>query len=208
MANGIPDLLNKISAITNPVALLGADASRILGFFAPPQWGIYRDGELAIEPDSIIAIDYKAESRITDYPQEAGAFQAYNKVATPQDVRVRMTKGGTDNDRTAFLTAIKDASDSLNLYDVMMPEFSYSNCNIFHVDFRRTAQNGVGLLTVDLWLLEIRTPTSETAFSNTKEPAGRSPFSLGSVLPQVPTVAQVSAVAKAKAKSIVKNIIN
>lgn len=183
MANGIPSLLGQVANVVNNANLVLADAANILGIFGPPQWGLFNDdGSLALAPDSIISVDFKRDWKVPNYPQEEGAFETYNKVTMPFDARVRMTKGGTDAQRSAFLDAVDVAADSLNLYDVVMPDVTYQNANIVNYSYQRSATNGVGLLTVDLWLLEIR-QTATATFSNTAAPSGADPVSNGSVQP-------------------------
>jgi hypothetical protein len=192
MATGIPSLLNRVASVTNPIALLVADAQLLLGLTSTPKWGIYLNGSPVIIPDSVVAFDYKNEWRIADYPQEAGAFASYNKVSTPFDVRVRLTKGGSEAERASFLNAIEAASKSLNLYDVVTPEKVYSSTNIEHYDYRRTNLNGVGLLTVDIWLLEIRV-SGTSQFVAAATPSGASPVAVGTVQATQATPAEQAA---------------
>jgi hypothetical protein len=116
-------------------------------------------------------------------------------VTMPFDARVRMTKGGTDAERSSFLDAVDAAADSLNLYGVVMPDVTYENANIVNYSYQRTSTNGVGLLTVDLWLLEIR-ETATAAFSNTAAPSGADPVSNGSVQPVDPSTTRAAALQK------------
>lgn len=174
MSFGIPPLLNKAGHALTAVGLLVADAKillRALGLQSP-QWGIFLNNKQVIKPDSVLAFEYKKEYRLADYPMEQGAFQTYNKVTTPYDVRVSMTKGGSEVERQAFLLTAERIAASLDLYDVLTPERKYSNANISHFDYRRTSTNGVTLLTVDFWLAEIRV-TVPAAFSNTKNPSSQ-----------------------------------
>jgi hypothetical protein len=191
MTFGLPPLLGKISKVSNPIALLVADAKLISGMFAEPKWGIYLDGKLALKPDSIVGLDFKIDWRIAEYPMEGGAFQSYNKVMTPFDIRIQMTKGGTDADRQAFLSEVEAAAASMILYDVLMPEWGYTSCSISHIDYRRTSAGGVGLLTVDLWLTKVRA-TATAKFSNTKSPNGADPVNGGNVQAQPASSAQAS----------------
>jgi hypothetical protein len=193
MANGIPSLFGQISSVVTDITLVSADAANILGMFAGPQWGIFNDdGSLALAPDSIISVDFKRDWKLPNYPQEEGSFESYNKVTMPFDARVRMTKGGSDAERSAFLDAVDAAADSLTLYQLVMPDVTYQNANIVNYGFQRTSTNGVGLLTVDLWLLEIRV-TAAAAFANTAAPSGADPVSDGSVQTQTPTSSQSQA---------------
>jgi hypothetical protein len=194
MANGIPPLLNQIASFSNPASLLVADAANLLGFFAGPQWGVFNlDGSIALQPDSILALDFKREWSIPNYPMEQGAFQTYNKIALPSDTNISMSKGGSNVARQAFLLQVSALAKSLSLVNVMMPEGTLiQNVNILRFDFRRTDTSGVGLLTVDVLLREIRA-TATAAFSNTQQPSGANPLNGGSVQPQTPTASQSAA---------------
>jgi hypothetical protein len=177
VANGIPALAS-INHVVAGVVLLAADVIGILNMLGPPQWGIYLNGAPALAPDSIISAEVKADWRLSDYPQEPNAFGTYNKVRTPIDSRVTMTKGGPGIGQ--FLLAVEAAAASLNLYDVVTPDRVYSSANITHYDYRRNNLNGVSLLSIDLWLEEVRV-TGTTASANTQAPSGASPVNGGNV---------------------------
>lgn len=187
MANGVPALLNQVANVTNKVQLLVADAQIVLSLFAGPKWGIGRNGFFSVISDSVLGVEFKRDWQVPNYPQEQGAFQSYNKVTMPFDARVSMSKGGTNADRAAFLSTIDSMADSTELYDVVMPELVLRNANIVHYDYRRTDTNGIGLLTVDIWLMEIRIAPSP-AFSNTAQASGNDPKQDGTVQPQSPTI--------------------
>jgi hypothetical protein len=189
MANGIPALLNQVGNVINNVQLVKADAQNILAMFAGPQWGIAVNGSFVLAPDSILSVEYKRDWTVPDYPQELGAFQSYNKVATPFDVRVQMTKGGTEAEKRAFLIELDQLAGSLTLVTVITPTIQYPNANITHYDLRRTATNGVGLLTVDVWIEEIRVAPNPS-FTQTAKPDGQDPQQTGQVQAQPATPAQ------------------
>lgn len=164
---GIPPLLNSINNAVDTGGLLVADAlilRTMLG--SDSQWGIMEKGVRAIRPDSFIAIEFKHEWRIADYPMEQGAFQSYNKVQTPFDIRVTLSKSGLESDISAFLQTLEDISNSLILYDIVTPQRTYLSASIHHYDYRRTAENGVQLIVANMWFLEVRN-TVRPAFSNT-----------------------------------------
>ena len=165
MAFGIPPLLNKVAGVVNTASLLAADVGSFLGMFGAPQWGIFKDGTPVILADSVIEVDFKKEWRIADYPVEQGAFQSYNKVETPFDAKVKLSKGGKEADRQEFLDTIDDIAGTLDLYDVVTPEKTYIGANISHYDYRRQALNGVGIIVVELFLVEVRA-TATATFAN------------------------------------------
>lgn len=195
---GIPPLLNKISQLETKVVLLAADAVRIKNLFGgrPPQWGIYKDGQAAVIADSVKSLDVKYDWNIADYPMEKGSFQTYNKVRRPKEVQITLVKGGTDAARLKFLQQIASIASSLDMFDVYMPEAIIPNVNVQHYDYKRTSTNGVGLLAVDIWLIEVLVSTSP-AFTNTAEYSGISPMQAGTVQGVPPTPAQQEAAARA-----------
>ena len=189
MANGIP-FLGAVGQIESTVALLVADVEGVLNLFGAPQWGLFLNGAQIVIPDSIFAVEFKSDWRISDYPQEAGSFQSYNKVRAPYDAKVTMTQGGPNLGN--FLLAIEAAAASLDLYDLVTPDRSYPSANIEHFDYKRTAQNGASLLTVDVWLKEVRV-TATTGFSNTANPDDADPSNTGAVQGTPPTSDQAAA---------------
>lgn len=157
---GVPALLRTVGA---PV-LASANAVLInagLGQFAlglsKPVWGVFdASGNPVAVSDSVVDLDFKADSRISNYPQEAGAFASYNKVQTPNEARVQLACGGTVAARTAFLNAIDAAKQSTNLYSIVTPEATYLSMNIVAYDYRRESRNGANLLLVSLHIEEVR----------------------------------------------------
>lgn len=202
MANGIPSLLGKIANVTNTVSLVVADAEIILGMFAPPKWGLFNtDGSIALQPDSIVSLEFSREWRIPDYPVEQGSFESYNKVILPSETRIRMTKGGSDTDRYHFLGQLSALAKSLTLLSISMPEGKMiQGVNILHFNLNRTSTNGVGLVTVDVALKEVRV-TATAAFSNTAQPSGADQTNTGTVQPQNPTDTRAAALQNIAAKN-------
>jgi hypothetical protein len=148
---------------------------------AKNQWGIYtKDGALVLEADSITAIGYDAETRLADYPIEEGGFETYDKVALPFLNRVVMTKGGTLEQRRAFLRAVEEIRLNLELYNVVTPEWAYTDVNVTRVGIDRSREQGAGLITVELQLQEIR-QNATASFSQTRDPASADAVNIGSV---------------------------
>jgi hypothetical protein len=175
---GVPPLS---SFSTDGVVLLFADVvSALLGFLGGPQWGVFLDGVQAFDYNSVVDFDFKQDWPISDYQVEDGGFQSYDKVQLPFDVRVRVSSGGSEFERQSLLTSVLAAANTLDLYEVVTPEQTYPSCNITHVDFKRTATNGVGMIIIDIWFIEIRV-TSTSTFSNTQNPTTSGQQSTGSV---------------------------
>lgn len=146
---GFPDLFAGVVALTG-------DAIGALSGAAPPLWGLFLNGEPVILADNVVTLEYRRDFQISNYPIEQGGFSSYNKVQKPFEVRIRFSTGGSLADRSAFLASIDAVIGDTNLYDVVTPEATYSNVNLVHEDLRRTADDGAGLIKVDVWCEEVR----------------------------------------------------
>lgn len=174
-------------------ALRGSSAGRVT-------WGIFDDGGApALFVDSIVSVEPRGEFRISDYPVEAGGFRSYNKVALPSELRVTVTKGGTDASRSTFLAAVETLRTGTKLCSIVTPDSAFRSYNLVAVDYRRTAGAGVSLLSVELNFEEVR-QSATSAFTASggksdpgnapKRPSGADPVSIGPVQPATPTAAQ------------------
>ena len=190
--DGVPNVLFAPGYAAG-LALATADDPTALAAFASTaglqRWGLYDGLQPVIEADTVIAFDHKREWVISDFPLEKGAFESYDKVQIPFDIRLIYVAGGSEANRAALLASVDAIASDLNVYDVVMPEKTFSNLNVIHYDFRRSAQNGVGLLSVALWCQEVRETTS-SASSNpsatggtgeTAAPSGADPVNGGTV---------------------------
>lgn len=176
--------------------LISAGLGQLALGFAKPVWGIFDANNQPIAvADSVRAVRFRADSRVSDYPQEAGAFQSYNKVQQPYASVVSMVCGGDEQRRANFLSAIDVAKRSTDLYSIVMPEVVYNNANIVAYDYRREQRNGATLIIADLHIEEIRV-SATAAFDNVQNPASADPASQGQVQPVDPTAARAAALQK------------
>ncbi len=137
------------------------------------RWGIYTraSGRPAILFDNVVGIEYKKHFDVSTYPLERGAFESYNKVEEPYDVRIRFSSGGSLSNRSALIQSIESIQDDLNLYAVVTPERTYLNSNITHLDYSRR-DGKAGLLQVEVWLTEIRNTVQAALGDSPKGPSG------------------------------------
>jgi hypothetical protein len=77
-------------------------------------------------------------------------------------------------------------SNSFSLFDVVTPEMVFSSVNCTHINWRRTAEHGVSLISVDLWFKEIPV-TASANFGNTQQPGAAGQQSNGAQQPQTTT---------------------
>jgi hypothetical protein len=180
----VPGVPRLTSFSSGTVALLVADVvAAIAAVTSVPRWGVLLAGVPVIDADSFVSLGLRQDFPVSDYQVEKGAFQSYNKVQLPTEIRVRYSAGGSDASRQAFLNSIDAVMNTVDLYDVLTPERLYTGYNFTHRDFERTAKNGVGLITVDLWLTQIREGATAT-FSSTQRPGQAAQQGVGAVQPQ------------------------
>lgn len=170
--------------VIQPATVLGSVASAAL---APIQAIASLLGFPNIVPvmASTVEFDFAQDWPISNYPQEQGAFQSYNKVTLPYDVRLRLASGTSDANRQAFLSTIQAIGNSFALFDIVTPELTFTSVNCTHLDWKRTAREGAKLIQADLWFKQIPV-TATAAFTNTAQPQDAGPQALGNAQPQSP----------------------
>jgi len=170
------------------------------------RYGLFLDGVLALEPDSFIGYGFSNNSLVPQYPQENGAFQSYNKVDTPFNLRIRVAKGGSTTDVANFIDtaeALVKASN-LNLYSVITPERTYNSVTIVKISHDHKPDSGANMVTMDIEFLEIRnsataqytntaSPTASGSLSNTASAASSDKKVTGTVQAATPTPTQAKA---------------
>lgn len=172
---GVPPLSSYIPQVISLVVL---DALSLLLPGLGPPWGVFRNFLPVFVPDSFVTFDAKRDCPISDYPVENGGFLAYDKVQLPGDIRIRVTKGGSVIERQIFLLEVQAQMNTTDLYDIVTPEQVYFSYNFTHMDIARSFDHGVGLITIDLWLTEVRV-TASSSFLNTLLPQNQSPQATG-----------------------------
>jgi len=156
----------------------------------PPQWGIFDgDGAPVVIADTVLSFEYKKDWSVSDYSQEAGAFESYDKVELPGAARFTFMSGGSFTNRQQLLDTLDEIAGDLNLYDIVTPEKTYTSYNVDHFDYRR-ANGGAGFIIVTVWLVQIR--ENAEASLTTADPNGAPETNGGQVQPAEPTKPQQS----------------
>lgn len=170
---GVPAL--KSAPLAAVIVLGNGVLQKGLNYFKP-QWGIYRsDGKTpAINPDSMLSVDYSNMQNISQYPVEQGSFTSFNKVQTPFRIIVKMAKGGTKASRQVFIKELEDLNDSLELFTIVTPERTYRNANVERYDITRSADSGAGMVISNVYFTEIREASVTTSTTQAKSPAAPS----------------------------------
>lgn len=168
---GVPPLLVPSGGVGLVAPILAtADILGLGALIGGPQWGIFSPGGFPIlEADAVNSFDYERGYLVSDYPQEQGAFQSYNKVQVPYDAMVSFLTSYTRYD---FMNTIEAAAASLSLVVVVTPEITYPSANIVRYKPRtRTSKSGVTMIIVDVWLKEIRVTAGVALSSSSAAPS-------------------------------------
>lgn len=152
---GVPPLQRKITS-----AAIAAGALYVKDLFPSaqaPSWGVYdASGKLFLEPDSFLGLRYRNQNYISDYPVEEGAFSTYNKVQTPFDAWVSLSKGGTLNERQNFLKNVEKMFADIALYTLITPELTYPDVSVENYDYERRVRNGAHIIVTHIRFKQVR----------------------------------------------------
>lgn len=173
-------------------SLLTQDAISLFLGDTSPQWGIYQGGSPVVVADSVKSFEYRQDYQVADFPVEQGAFQSYDKVQRPFDVRLRFSSSGSSTSRQALLDSIAAISGDTNVYDAVTPDAIYQSVNVDHYDYRFT-EGKPGLLIIDVWCIQIMA-SSPPSSQNSASPSAASPVNGGTVQASPATPSQSSLV--------------
>lgn len=127
----------------------------------------------AVDFNSMQEFSAEKSSRLPDEPIEKGSFATYNRIIEPRAITCRLSiEGGASKLQSSIdrLTMLCENDEKITL---TTPEQSYPNMMLESFDYRRDAQNGRGVLFVDLRFKEIREVQSAqttTAVEEAEEP--------------------------------------
>ena len=129
------------------------------------QWGIFDEngnsftglGQSFIGAiQSVETLGYNKSTMVSDFPVENGGFASYNKVEMPGLIAVTLSITGGSSDRTQFITEIERAINETSLFTVTTPEIQYLDYTIERYNYIRTSRKNVTMLSVELFMKQIR----------------------------------------------------
>lgn len=175
------------------VGLLTQDAVSLIAGLLPIPWGIYAGALPVVIADTVVAFDFDQQFRIADFPIEDGQFASFNKTYLPFDVTLRFTAGGSLLRRQALLDSIQAIIGDTTLYSVVTADAVYQNVNLVGRRYRQTAEDGVGLMKVDVMARQVKTapaPINISLIQNPLDPGASAQVNGGVVNGLVPTAGQ------------------
>lgn len=195
---GVPQLVRASQAINTVQLAIGA-VQKFLG--SPSKqlvWGVFdQDGNAVIKPDSYQGFENQNRWKIAEFPIQDGDFQSYNKVIIPRTISLKLTQGGSLQQRSTLLAAIQAIASDTNLYNIVVPEGTYLNFNCEGYTIRRMGREGAYFFAdLDVRFINIKaaasvysTTTANTA--NAQNPVALPTINLGTTLPQLTVLPSV-----------------
>lgn len=199
---GVPQLVRANQAV-NTVRLAVGAVSSFLGTAAgaKPAWGIFdANGNLVIQPDSFLEFDNSNEWKIADFPVQDGNFESYNKVVIPYTSSVKLSKGGSLQDRKTLLDKVASIAGDTKLYRILTPEKSYPSVNVLRYAIRRMGREGAYFFAdLEIFFRNIQSAPSQYSSTtantvNAQNPAATPSQNLGNQLAQSGVPASVQQV--------------
>ena len=185
---GMPKLASGFKGLVSSGsnALIGLGGAAIIRAIFGNVWGLVNEfGVPVLLADNVLGLSFQSASTIVNAPIEGGSFASYNKVATPSQAVVQMSKGsGGALQRGAFLAQLLALEGSTLKFYVISPEFVHRNMCITNVDYARSAQEGVQLLVVNVSLSEVREVKVNYSFEEIEAPSDAKAVDGGSVQPK------------------------
>ena len=123
-------------------------------------WSLTSNGQSLVEFTSLIDADFRLNGRVSTEPVESGGFAAYNKVQSPNDIYATLGVQGTAAELQDVLDTLVRLKQGLATFSFVTPEQEYQNLTLEGFDYKRSRENGIGVLFVSLHMLEIKQVSS------------------------------------------------
>ena len=144
-------------------------------------------------PSSWGEFSERYETQMSDYPQERGAYQPYNKVKRPRTVTVTLVKEGSDLARFTWLQAIRQMESDVptQLYTLISPQGIFPNFAIQGMSHETRPDRGSNILYLNIVFYEVPTiSTTGSLFSDVADAVGTAVANVGTIFTNTISSAQ------------------
>lgn len=138
---------------------------------------------------------YKYDTQITDYPQERGAFQPYNKIKRPAEITVTLIKTGSDLARLSWLAAVQqqEALNPQQLYTILSPQLIATDYAIANIAYDTRPDRGTNILYLTIKFTQIpQLPSSLGTYNSTLEAKSTPTAQLGQLYTNAANLVQTN----------------
>lgn len=186
-------MFDMISANIGTARQLAADFQAVPGYQIADE-----KGNAVIEFSGVVSLDFASEGRVVSVPIEQGSFAAYNKVESPGAIRAVLAIMGEDDKLLYSLQKLEALKAATQKVSFVTPVREFRNYTLETFSFSQSAERGIGILFVDVHLVEVREvqpaylDKSAITLKGAKNPADVSGQDRGKQQGQNPNAAQSS----------------
>ena len=138
-------------------------------FFNKKKGWIVKGQSAAVDFSAMIEFSAEKSSRLPDEPIEKGSFSTYNRIIEPRSISCRLAVKGYPSELQRAIDRLTTLAENDEKITLTTPEQSYKNMMLESFDYLRDAQNGRGVLYVDLRFKEIREVQSAQTTTSVEE---------------------------------------
>lgn len=126
------------------------------------QWAIVNSSGMSITNiTSLISVEVRDSAQVVSESIEQGSFASYNKVVAPFDIYVSVAVQGEPDELQRTIDDLRAAKAGTELYSLITPEQEYEDLCIESMDYKRTREDGINALYVELHMVEVRQVDSQ-----------------------------------------------
>jgi len=130
---------------------------------------IVRGDSAEVAFSSMLEFSAEKSSRLPDEPIEKGSFATYNRIIEPRTITCQLGVAGTAQQLQSEIDRLTTLAENDEKINLITPEQSYKNMMLESFDYRRDAQNGRGVLYVDLRFKEVREVAPQQTTTSVEE---------------------------------------
>jgi hypothetical protein len=185
-------------------------------FFSKQKAWIIRGNTAEVDFTSMLEFSAERSSRLPDEPIEKGSFATYNRVVDPVIITCILAVKGGEAELQNKINRLTTLSQNDEKITLTTPEQTYPSMMLESFDYRRDANNGRGVLYVNLRFKEIREVASQQTTTSVEEPIEEEDCEDGSCVDDVDegevngtaaSGAEEEESAKGSGRSILKDIL-
>ena len=124
-----------------------------------------------VTPDTLLEMNYQADSEATSEPIEKGGFASFYKTNSPETVSIAFGFSSDDAKQNNALDMIKQRKESYDLITILTPTHLYENMTITSYSYSRTNTDGMTMLVLTVDFQQIKQVAIDTGVAQYKNPS-------------------------------------
>ena len=179
-------------------------------FFEEREWDIFFEEDFqSLLPESAGILEFSevSDSTVPTAPIEDGSFSAYNKIAVPRRLSVKIGCEGSADERGLFEGSLRIAQDSVDTFWICSATNSWHNMTIESISKSTSTTDGYFITIFDVEFVEILFKRQEEKMTQKKQVKDSTLTRIKNAgKQQAKTVTDAASGISDKAKSLLSNI--